>query len=329
MGTDGAEPPDSKFVVDESSVNLRLDAFLAQQFDSFSRSQIRKAIDGGAASIDGQLAKASLKLKPGQTVRFVVPAAAPAGPQAEDIPLDVLYEDESIVAINKPPAMVVHPAKGHWSGTLASALAFHFRSLSSVGGAQRPGIVHRLDRDTSGVILVAKSDGAHLKLSAQFEARTVRKEYIAFTRGSIDRDNEMVHQPIGPHPYQREKMAIRAGHKLSRSATTEFSVEARYRGFARFLAKPKTGRTHQIRVHLAHLGCPVTCDRLYSGHSRMTLGELRGGNADDQVILTRQALHAARITFSHPTSEDSLSIEAPLPEDLQGFEAALKEHRAK
>jgi 23S rRNA pseudouridine1911/1915/1917 synthase len=317
-----------EFVVDASAMNQRLDAFLSQQLSQFSRSHIRKAIDQGAATVDDQQAKASLKLKLDQRVHFVLPESAAEGPQAEPMDLDILHEDEAMVAVNKPPRMVVHPAKGHWSGTLASGLAHHFQSLSSVGGSHRPGIVHRLDRDTSGVILVAKTDEAHLKLSAQFAARTVKKRYTAFSRGTMDRDNEFVDQPIGPHPYQREKMAIREGHKTSRDARTEFEVTERYRGFVRFLAKPRTGRTHQIRVHLAHLGCPVTCDRLYAGHSRMTLGELKGKSADGEVILDRQALHASEITFEHPLSGVSTTIKAPLAPDLAQLETLLKEHRS-
>ena len=155
-----------------------------------------------------------------------------AGPHPEEIPLDILYEDEHIIAVNKPPGMVVHPARGHWSGTLASALSFHFRQLSSVGGPTRPGIVHRLDRDTSGVMVVAKTDPMHFALAAQFENRTTEKEYFAITAGVPDRDRDLIEQPIGMHPHQREKMAIRAGHTTSREATTFYEVLERFAGFA-------------------------------------------------------------------------------------------------
>ncbi len=243
----------SHFVVEEAAIGQRLDAFLAAQIPKLSRALVRKAIDLGSAKLDGKPVKGSVKLQLGQRIEFFQPDRPSDAPQAENIPLDILFEDDALIAVNKPPGMVVHPAKGHWSGTLTSALAFHFQSLSGVGGAHRPGIVHRLDRDTSGVILVARTDESHLKLAAQFEARTVSKEYTAFSRGSLDRDRDIVEQPIGPHPYSREKMAIRAGHKSSRDAKTEFKVIDRYRGFLRFLAKPKTGRTHQIRVHLCIL----------------------------------------------------------------------------
>jgi 23S rRNA pseudouridine1911/1915/1917 synthase len=264
--------------------------------------------------VDGSVAKAACRLAGGEQISgFIEPHDS--GPIPEEIPLDILYEDAAMVAVNKPPGMVVHPAKGHWSGTLTSALAFHISQLSTVGGPTRPGIVHRLDRDTSGVILVAKTDTAHQALAAQFEARTVSKEYIAITRGTVDRDQDIIAQPIGAHPYQREKMAIRAGHSTSRPARTEFHVQQRYRGFSKILAMPKTGRTHQIRVHLANIGCPVLCDRLYAGHAQITSNQILGGN-DDTVLLDRQALHAHRISFRHPTSDKSMTIEAPLPQDM-------------
>lgn len=321
-------PARQTFAVGEADLGKRLDVFLAERLPAHSRSSVRKAIAGGGALVDGQSTKASVKLKPNQTVSFQPPELPREGPRPENIPLDVLFEDEAFVAINKPPRMVVHPAKGHWSGTLTSALAFHFQSLSTVGGTTRPGIVHRLDRDTSGVILVAKTDEAHLKLAAQFEARTVQKQYIAFTRNTIDRDRDIIQQSIGPHPYQREKMAIRAGHAASREARSELEVVQRFRGFSRFLVRPKTGRTHQIRVHLAHIGCPVVSDRLYAGHSQLTLGEITGDRSNQQVVLDRQALHASSIAFEHPLTGASLTIEAQLPEDLQRLEQLLVEHRS-
>lgn len=324
--TDASAP--QTIPVHESDVGKRLDVFLAERLPKYSRSIVRKAIEAGGARVDGQLVKASWKLKSNQVVFFEPPDLPRDGPQPEDIPLDILYEDEALVAVNKPPRMVVHPAKGHWSGTLTSALAFHFQSLSSIGGATRPGIVHRLDRDTSGVILIAKTDAAHLKLAAQFEARSVIKEYIAFTRNTVDRDQDIIDQPIGAHPYQREKMAIRAGHATSRAARTELRVAARYRGFSKWLARPKTGRTHQIRVHLSHVGCPVVCDRLYAGHGKLTRGELTGDRQDTTVVLDRQALHAAEIRFNHPSTDEPLSITAQLPADLDHLERLLEKHRS-
>jgi 23S rRNA pseudouridine1911/1915/1917 synthase len=246
------------------------------------------------------------------------------GPVPEAIPLNILYEDDALVAINKPAGMVVHPAKGHWSGTLTSALAHHFTQLSDAGGPTRPGIVHRLDRETSGVIIIAKTNEVHFKLCAQFEAREVQKTYVAIVSGKLDRDRDRIIQAIGHHPYQREKMAIRNGHPSSRYAETQFEVMKRFAGYAMLKVFPKTGRTHQIRVHLAHMGCPVLCDRLYAGHSNVTRGQLQRRLArglptreeDAEVILDRQALHALRIEFEHPKTRQSLSFEAPMAPDM-------------
>ncbi len=293
----------------------RLDAFLAARFPDHSRVNIRKAITAGSVAVDGCHAKPSYRIHAGQVIRFQLPDLPVTGPQPENIPLSVLYEDEDLVAIDKPPGMVVHPAKGHWSGTLTSALAYHFEQLSSAGGATRPGIVHRLDRDTSGVLVVAKNDRTHLALAAQFEARTARKEYLAIVVGVPDRDRDIIDQPIGIHPYQREKMAIRPGHDSSREATTFFEVLERFDGYAFVRLKPKTGRTHQLRVHLAHIGFPVLCDRLYGGRSEITAQEL-GGNSTE-IVLSRQALHAHCLTLEHPITKTDISFSAPLHADME------------
>jgi len=213
--------------------------------------------------------------------------------------------------------MVVHPAKGHWSGTLTAALAFHFKKLSSVGGPTRPGIVHRLDRDTSGVILIAKTDSAHRGLASQFEQRTVNKEYLTIVTPAPDRDSDLINKPIGAHPYQREKKAIRENHSTSRDAVSIYEVEQRFRGFGLVRVKPKTGRTHQIRVHMAHTGYPVLCDKLYSGRASLALKDLTRNDDDVQVILDRQALHAHQIEFAHPETGQRQTVQAPFPADMQ------------
>ena len=313
----------TQFAVAGSDVGQRLDVFLAAKLPQYSRVHLRRAIDAGGATIDGKTAKASHRLRDGERIHFVVPELPREGPQPEEIPLEVLYEDAEIAAVNKPPGMVVHPAKGHWKGTLASALAHHFSSLSAAGGATRPGIVHRLDRDTSGVILVAKTDAAHMALAEQFEQRGVEKEYLAIVVGSPPRDRDLVDRPIGAHPYQREKMAIRQDHPTVRQAQTFFEVIERFAGFALVRVLPKTGRTHQIRVHLASIGCPVLCDRLYGGRARITRRELVGGT-DETVILDRQALHARRLAIRHPTTGEPLEIVASLATDLQSVLALLR-----
>jgi 23S rRNA pseudouridine1911/1915/1917 synthase len=256
-------------------------------------------------------------------VRIVLPDLPREGPRPEEIPLDILFEDDELVAINKPAKMVVHPARGHWSGTLTSALAFHFQKLSTLGGPTRPGVVHRLDRETSGVILIAKNDLTHFSLTSQFAKRTIEKEYFAIVAGSPDHDRDVIEAPIGVHPYQREKMAIRGGHSTSRAARTFYEVVERFRGFAAMRVIPHTGRTHQIRLHLCHMGCPVLCDRMYGGRGRITRGDLLG-TVDDEIVLDRHALHARRLKFTHPTTNQPIEIEAPLPDDMQRVLAILR-----
>lgn len=312
-------------VVAETEHGERIDAVCALLLNAYSRVFIRKAVQEGGARVDGELVKPSFRVRAGQRIELKLPPPPVDGPQPEEIPLDVVYEDEVMIAINKPPGMVVHPAKGNWRGTLASALAFRFQALSDVGGPTRPGIIHRLDRDTSGIILVAKTNALHLKLSEQFEQRLVQKEYLALTVGKVEFDRDAIRQPIGPHPYQRDKMAIRKDHPESRDAETRYEVLERFRGFSFLRAEPKTGRTHQIRVHLDHIGAPVLCDRLYAGHARITRGEIRRRHAhglppqpdDDEVVLERQALHAHRIRFEHPISGAQMQLECPLPADMQ------------
>ncbi len=324
----GESPPQpARFIVDDESGGERLDVFVANRLTEHSRTLIRKGIDAGAVQVDGERTKVAYKLIAGQIVT-VDPIEIPHDlPQPEDIPLEILYEDEQLVAINKSPGMVVHPAKGHWSGTLVSALAFHFQSLSSIGGPTRPGIVHRLDRDTSGVIVVAKDDKTHAHLSRQFEKRTVHKQYLAICRGVLDRDRDRIDQPIGVHPNHREKMCVRSDDDSCRQASTEYEVLRRFDGFSYLSAYPKTGRTHQIRVHLCYAGYPVACDRAYSGHSQITLGELTRKRDDATVIMGRQALHARLIKISHPATDQSLVIEAPIPADFQNLLSALQTHR--
>ena len=297
---------------------MRLDSFLANRFAKLSRAKVQRAIQKGGATIDGRVVKASLKLNTGQVVQFAIPKVEPDGPIPENIPLEVVYEDEHLIGVNKPPNMVVHPAKGHWSGTLTAALAFHFDQLSSIGGETRPGIVHRLDRDTSGIIIVAKTDFAHSELSKQFEARTVSKQYCAIVSPPPDRDRDHIDQPIGIHPYQRDKMAIRKDHRTSRNASTFYEVSERAGRFAKVTVTPKTGRTHQIRVHLAHVGSPVIADKLYSGNSKIRVADV-SANQDQETILDRQALHAMSIEFAHPESRETLRLEAKLADDMAKF----------
>ncbi|WP_044302974.1 RluA family pseudouridine synthase [Rhodopirellula sallentina] len=321
------------FTVPETADGLRIDLFLTQVCDGYSRSQIRAAVQNDAAEIDGRIVRPSFKVRSGQNVRFRLPVPASDDTVPENIPLDILYEDDGMVVINKPAGMVVHPARGNWTGTLTSALAFRFQSLSDVGGPTRPGIVHRLDRDTSGVIVVAKNNAVHLHLSAQWHDRLVQKTYLALTAGRLDRDRDWVRAPIGRHPYQRDKQAIRENHESSKPASTFYEVISRHGRVTQVKVSPKTGRTHQIRVHMAHIGCPILCDRLYAGHAVLTragLAKAAGGTGlasqgdrtgqqggdPDEVILDRQALHAYQLTLVNPQTQKEMTFTAPLPEDM-------------
>ncbi|MEX2316471.1 MAG: RluA family pseudouridine synthase [Pirellulales bacterium] len=323
-----------RFTVAPDDAGRRLDLFLADQLPAFSRATLRRAIDAGFVLVDGAAAKPATRLKADSEVSVLEIDVPRAGPAPQAIPLSILYEDEAIVVVDKPAGMIVHPARGHWEGTLASALAHHFGKLSERGGPTRPGIVHRLDRDTSGVIVVAKNDQAHDALAAQFKARSATKEYLAIVVGVPDRDQDVINEPIGDHPTQREKKAIRREDASARQAVTYYDVLERFAGFALIRARPKTGRTHQIRIHLAHVGHPVLCDRLYGGRAEITELELipRGQvpqdlSAVNRVLLNRQALHAHRLAFTHPLSGQATQFEAPLPQDILQTLVALRQWR--
>jgi 23S rRNA pseudouridine1911/1915/1917 synthase len=324
------------FPVGAAEAGERLDVFLVRLLASHSRSFLARAIEAGAARVDGVVARAGLRLKAGAHVRFTVPEPPRAGPGAEDIPLVFLHLDEWVAAVDKPAGMVVHPAKGNWKGTLAGALKWHLErpasegpgggGLSTTGGPTRPGIVHRLDRDTSGVIVVARTEEAHQALARQFERRTVAKTYLAITQGQPRFDRDEIDLPIGIHPYQREKMAVRRDHPTSREAVTRFEVLERFPGAALVQVMPRTGRTHQIRVHLAAIGCPVLCDGLYSGRTVIP-PDFLGLPADaegGQPVIARQALHAARLAVDHPATGTRLELAAALPADMERVLAALR-----
>lgn len=314
------------FEVDDGSAGMRLDVFLSSHIQALSRSQLRKVISSGLATTDGQPLKPSSRLRSGQSVDFTLPPPPPAGPQGEDIPLDILFEDDHLVVVNKPPEMVVHPSTGHWSGTLASGLVYHFEQLSDTGGVHRPGIIHRLDRDTSGCIVVAKTNQAHANVSEQFAQRTVEKTYLAVVDGVPGRDRDIIDKPIGIHPRRREKMAIRPDHSTSRNAKTFYEVQERFSRHALLKVKPRTGRTHQIRVHLEHIGHPVACDAMYGRGAPLVASDIAGQDIEepDAILLKRQALHAQSISFRHPTTGATVSFDAPLPDDIEALLAALR-----
>jgi len=332
----------STLTVEPHEAAWRLDIFLVHHFPQYSRTLIRNAIMNGGVQIiedDAPVShgKPGFRLKPGQTVQFTMPEIPHYAPQPEDIPLDILYEDEHLAVINKPADMVVHPSRGHWAGTLVSALAFRYgNKLSNVRGSVRPGVVHRLDRDTTGAILVAKDDSIHGKLALLFERRMIQKEYIAIVLGTPYLDRDMIDAPIGLHPKKKEKMRIVSMDALgadtpsehahdAKPAQTFYEVVKRYGKWSTMRCFPKTGRTHQIRVHLAHIGHPVLCDHNYGGGRAVTQEQLLGKepfslaleDPSGTVLLRRQALHAYRLTFVHPATENELEITVPLPADMQ------------
>lgn len=324
----GSKPIDIS--VKRKQEGVRLDQYLVTVFTGHSRSVIQKVIDALAVTVNGAAAKASYKVRNGDQIRIWLPEPTHDAPVPEDIPLEVLYDDEFLAVINKPADMVVHPAKGHWSGTLVNALRFHYGQLSDLSGDYRPGIVHRLDRDTSGVILVAKEEMTHRDLSYQFEHRKIFKEYLAITQGVIDRDSDYIEARIGKHPHDRVKMAVTdEDDEDSKEACSYYEVIERFQGFSFCRIQPRTGRTHQIRVHLASIGCPVLADRAYSGRDALRLADLVPDldPAADEVLMPRQALHAGRLRFHHPRLRQMIEAEAPLPPEFQRTLTALRQHR--
>jgi 23S rRNA pseudouridine1911/1915/1917 synthase len=321
----------SEFVVKARMVGKRIDAYLASRYPDYSRSVVQKVIDVGAVLVNGQPTKASYRVRLDDRICVWLPELADDAPTPEDIPITVVYEDATLTVVNKPAGMVVHPAKGHWTGTLVNALQFHYDTLSTAGGAQRPGIVHRLDRDTTGLLLVAKADPAHKQLAQQFEQRSVHKEYLALVAGVPERDSDYIERTIGFHPTSREKMAIRLPEDGGKAAVTFYEVMERFRGYALVRCKPATGRTHQIRVHLAHIGHPIIADKAYSGRDRLTLGDLIGPGASEadgeSVLIDRQALHAHALRFEHPDTRQAVHLTAPLPEDMTRTLEALRRLR--
>jgi 23S rRNA pseudouridine1911/1915/1917 synthase len=279
----------------------RLDRWLAEQWPQFSRARWQKAIAAGLVRVNGAEARASDAVEAGDVINAAPPPAAkpPAHASAEDIPLDIIYEDDDLLCLNKPPGLVVHPAAGHWQGTLVNAILHHCADVSDGGHPLRPGIVHRLDKDTSGCILVAKNDTAHTALARQFAERAAQKTYLAVVRGRPRATGGVVTGAIARHPVHRQRMAI-SRRPSARAAETTWKVLHSAGNLSLLECRPKTGRTHQIRVHLKHLGHPIAGDRVY------------GGGAD----FPRQLLHAWKIAVDHPSTGQRLEFEAPVPDEF-------------
>lgn len=322
-----------ELVVDEANAGGRVDAVLAKEHPILSRSRIKDLILAGAVTIDGKpVNEPKYRLKGGETIVLLAPPPEDPEPAAEDIPLDILYEDDQLIVVNKPVGMVVHPAPGSPNGTLVNALIFHCgESLKGIGGVKRPGIVHRLDRDTSGVMVAAKTEKAHKHLSAQFadHGRTgpLHRAYTAFAWGTTHSGVGSVDAPLGRDPGNRLKQAVR---KDGREAITHYNVEARYGDegwdITRIQCQLETGRTHQIRVHMAHIGHPLVADQVYASGYATKLNKLPEELAGAVRALGRQALHAAELGFEHPVTKEEMMFEADLPDDLQALQDALEQY---
>lgn len=301
--------------VREENKSERIDTLLCVKLPALTRSAIQRLIKEGNITINSSPVKASQKLKGGEGIRIVIPSPSKTSAEAENIPIEIIHEDADLIVINKPAGMVVHPAAGNYSGTLVNALLYHCAGLSGIGGQIRPGIVHRLDKDTSGLIVAAKNDQTHLDLSKQLKNRTLTRIYKAITSGIPRRPSGIIDAPIGRNPVHRKKMAVvREG---GREAVTFFKVLEHFNGYALVELNLKTGRTHQIRVHLKNINCPVLCDSTY-GHG-ITEKERRRG-----LTLKRHALHAATIKFIHPSGGKEMEFNSSLPQDMEDTLNILK-----
>lgn len=322
IASDQSEPVD--LTVESRAHGWRLDHYLSRIFANHSRAHLQRAIESAQVQLNGLKVKPSRRLRVNDRIHVELTAADESMFEPEDIPIDVIYEDEFLVVVNKAPNMVVHPGRGTYSGTLAAALQFHFDRLSDVGGRHRPGIVHRLDRDTTGVILIAKDNQIHQKLSSQFEHREVKKEYRAIVRGIPELDSDFIKTHVCMHTRAREKMMVCAPGGRSREAVTFYKVAEKFRGYAFVELSPHTGRTHQLRVHMQHIGTPIVADRQYIGEGTFTNGHVDGTGTGGDVLIARQALHAFRLTITHPVTGKSITFEAPLPDDFETTLAALR-----
>lgn len=311
---------DLSYPVDEAPE--RLDLFIARHVPELTRSAVQRLIDAGLITVNGVPPRSSLKLKGGEQVLIEIPPPAPAVPEAEELPLAILYEDGDLIVVDKAAGMSVHPGAGTPTGTLVNALLAHCDDLSGIGGEIRPGIVHRIDKDTTGVIVVAKNDRSHLALANQFKEHSIKRVYVALVYGSPKTDKGRIESVIGRHPTDRKKMSGSARH--GRHAVTHWKVIGRYGAVTAVELRLETGRTHQIRVHLSEAGFPLLGDPVYGGSGRIN-------NLQDAKLralireLGRQALHARTLGFIHPATGQYLEFSSPLPEDMARIIAHLEQ----
>lgn len=294
-----------KFTVNEESAGERIDKFLSDAMENFTRSALSKLITEGSVTVNSSVVSKNYKCRLNDNILVLVPDAIPLETKAENIPLDIIYEDDDLLVVNKPKGMVVHPAAGNYSGTLVNALLYHCKdSLSGINGVIRPGIVHRIDKDTSGLLIVAKNDMAHLSLAEQIKEHSFHRAYQAVCYGNIKEDSGTVNQPIGRHPKERKKMAVT--NKNSRNAVTHFEVLERFGDFTHIRCILETGRTHQIRVHMSYIGHPLAGDSVYGPKKVIT-------------SLNGQCLHAGEIGFVHPRTGEYMQFKSDLPEYFNAF----------
>ena len=295
---------------EEDEIGKRIDVYIAEYKEELSRSRVQKLIENGLVTVNGKAVKSNYKLRKGDILEVEIPDPEPLEIEAEDIPLDIIYEDKDVVIVNKPQGMVVHPAPGHYSGTLVNALMYHCKDdLSGINGQMRPGIVHRIDKDTSGVLMIAKSDAAHNSLAQQLAVHSITRKYYAVVCGNIKEDSGTVDKPIGRSPKDRQKMAVVQG---GRRAVTHYRVLERFGGkYTLIEAQLETGRTHQIRVHMASLGHPLLGDTVY-------------GSEKQPFKLQGQVLHAKVLGFNHPSDGRYVEFESPLPEYFEKLLTKLR-----
>lgn len=292
------------FSVSEDKAKMRLDLFLKEVLPNFSRNYLQKLLREGLITVDGKKAKPSLKLKEGQKIEITLPEESPLEIEPQDVPFEILYEDKDLAVIYKPPGVVVHPAPGHSDKTLVHGLLLKLKNLSGIGGKLRPGIVHRLDKDTSGIMLIAKNDYMHRALTQAFKNRNIQKIYLAILYEKIEPPKGRIEKPIGRHPVNRKKMAV---IKEGKTAITEYEVIKYFKKASFVYAKPVTGRTHQLRVHFSYLGHPILGDPIY------------GGLKPNIHRPERLMLHAWKITFLHPLNQKEMTFEKDPPEDFQNY----------
>jgi len=338
-GEAGDEEPLQHLTFDiRHDLQKRVDLYLRDRLPDWSRAMLQKLVKSGTVMVNGRPAKSSTVIRAGDVVEITLPKAAPEEALPENIPLDVVYEDDQFIALNKQSGLIVHPARGHWTGTLINALLYHAQqtqgTLSAGSDPWRPGIIHRLDRDTTGLILIAKTDEAHWRLAGQFERRTIKKTYMALVHGHVELDADLIDAPLAVHPKIREKYAVRP--EAGKPAQTVYTVRERFKigtgrgsdgaSYTLLELAPRTGRTHQLRVHCAHIGHPIVGDSMYGGRQITLADVVKTRNTKHETrnvlesagapLVARQALHAFRLQFVHPTKFHRMTLEAPLPADM-------------